>query len=82
MSSASPFESDSIARVPRQIGSAAIETVCLPAVRFVAFWTAVLLPFVLLTLLASGAIVSRPLAAAGLLATNLAALVIGQGYNR
>jgi hypothetical protein len=82
MSSASPFESDSIVRVPRRIGRTAIETVCLPAVRFVAFWTAVLLPFVLLSLLASGAIVARPIAAAGLLATNLVALVIGQGYNR
>jgi hypothetical protein len=82
MSSASPFESDTPGTVPRQIGAAALETVCLPAVRFVGFWTAILLPFVLLALLASGTIVARPFAAAGLLATNLVALVIGQGYNR
>jgi hypothetical protein len=65
-----------------QVGAAALESVCLPALRFVGFWTAVLLPFVLLTLLASGAILTRPVAAAGLLAVNLVALVAGQGYNR
>ena len=82
MSSASPYESDSAVTSRQPVGVAALRTVCLPAVRFVGFWTAVLLPFVLLSLLASGAIVNRPFVAGGLLAVNVTGLMLGRNYNR
>jgi hypothetical protein len=82
MSSASPYESDSAVTPRQQTTVRALQDLCLPAVRFAGFWTAILLPFVLLALLVNGALVTQPLVAGGLLAANLAALVVGQGYNR
>lgn len=46
------------------------------------FWTAVVLPFLYLPLLADGFTGNDPLAFAGLLALNLVALVAGHGYRR
>ncbi|MFT4950335.1 MAG: hypothetical protein ACI9CA_002481 [Natronomonas sp.] len=82
MSNASPYESDSAVTSWQPGGVAALHDACLSAVRFVGFWTAVLLPFVLVTLLASGLIATRPFVAGGLLAVNLAGLVVGRDYNR
>ena len=81
MSNASPLESDSA--VPQQrVDVQSLRQMCLPALRFAGFWTAVLLPFVLVTLLASGLVATRPFVAGGLLAVNLAGLVLGRDYNR
>lgn len=82
MSSASPYESDSAATSPQPIGARFVNEFCVPAVQFVGFWAAVLLPFVLVGLLANGAVVERPSLAGSLLGANLVALVLGQGYNR
>jgi hypothetical protein len=82
MSSASPYESDRAVGSRQLVGVADPRRFCLPAVRCAGFWTAVLLPFVLLTLLASGAIVEQPFVAGGLLAANLAGLVAGRNYKR
>lgn len=82
MSSASACESDTAVTSRQPVGVAVLRNVCLPAVRFASFWTAVLLPFVLLTLLAGGVLAKRPLVAGGLLAVNLTGLVLGRDYNR
>jgi hypothetical protein len=80
MSSASPYESDTPPR--HRVGTMLVRRHCLSAARFVGFWTAVLLPFVLLVLLATGIVAEQPLVAAGLLAANLVSLVVGQDYHR
>ena len=82
MSSASPYGSDRAVTSRQSLGDTALQTHFRPVVRCVAFWTAVLLPFVLVTLLASGVIVEWPFVAGGLLAVNLAGLVVGHEYNR
>jgi hypothetical protein len=82
MSSASPYESDSGVASRQFVGIETLRVACLRVVRFVGFWTAVLLPFVLLTLLATGVAAEQPLVAGGLFAVNLAGLVLGQNYNR
>lgn len=46
------------------------------------FWTAVVLPFVLLTLIALGFAQQSPLAFTGLVTANFAGLVLGRNYNR
>jgi hypothetical protein len=51
-------------------------------VQFVAFWTAVLTPFVLLGLVVAGVVTQYPLVSTGLVATNVAGIVLGNGYNR
>lgn len=48
----------------------------------VGFWTAVVLPFLYLPLLADGFTGNDPLAFAGLLALNVVALIAGHGYRR
>lgn len=48
----------------------------------IGFWTAVVLPFLYLPLLANGFTGNDPLAFAGLLALNVVALVAGHGYRR
>jgi hypothetical protein len=79
MSSASPFETDSIAS--RQVGAQSLRVLGLPA-KFAGFWTAVLSPFVLLGLIASGTVQQSPLLLAGLLLANLVGLVLGRNYKR
>lgn len=51
-------------------------------VRTAGFWTAVALPFVMLVVLATGGAQRHPLAFVGLLAANLAALVLGRNYDQ
>lgn len=64
-----------------QLGAQSRRALELP-VRFVGFWTAIFGPFVLLGLIASGAAQQSPLLLAGLLAANLAGLVVGRNYKR
>lgn len=52
------------------------------AVRFVSFWTAVLLPFAYVPLVATGTVERYPLAFAGLVVANLVAFVLGHDYRR
>ncbi len=82
MSSVSPYESERGAAPRESADSADLRAHFRPAVRCVGFWTAVLLPFALVTLLASGAIVEWPLVAGGLLAVNVAGLVLGREHKR
>lgn len=81
MSNASPLESDPDVSVRTPIAAQALRSICLPAVRFVGFWSAVFLPFVLVTLLASGLAVRSPALVGGLLACNVVGLVLGRNYN-
>lgn len=50
-------------------------------VQFAGFWTAVCMPFVLVGLLASGAVQHSPLLLVALLALNVAGLVAGRNYS-
>jgi hypothetical protein len=50
--------------------------------RFVAFWTAALLPFAYLPLVATGFVERQPLAFGGLLVVNAVAFRLGHGYRR
>jgi hypothetical protein len=50
--------------------------------RFVGFWTAVLTPFVLLALLATGVATQQPLLWGGLVVTNAAGLVLGRDHGQ
>ncbi|MFB6302167.1 MAG: hypothetical protein ABEH78_04835 [Haloferacaceae archaeon] len=52
------------------------------ALQFVAFWTAVLLPFAYLPLLATGFVERHAVAFGGLLIANAAAFRLGHGYRR
>ena len=81
MSSASMYETDSAAT--EQPIVAAVEWINpkLP-VRFVGFWTAVLMPFVLLSLLVIGVAQQSPELLGGLLVANVAGLVLGKDYKR
>jgi hypothetical protein len=81
MSSASPFESDTTAPI-RRVAAQPLQRVCLPAIRFVGFWTAVLLPFVLVSMLVTGLAAQSPSLVGGLLACNVAGLVLGRNHNR
>jgi hypothetical protein len=51
-------------------------------VRAVGFWTAVLLPFVLLGLIAAGVAQQSPLLFTGLVTANVTALVVGRDYKQ
>ncbi|MFB6280686.1 MAG: hypothetical protein ABEH40_01540 [Haloferacaceae archaeon] len=50
--------------------------------RFVAFWTAILLPFAYLPLLATGFVERHPAAFGVLLLVNAAVVRLGHGYRR
>lgn len=50
--------------------------------RFVSFWTATLLPFAYLPLLATGFVERHPFAFGGLLLANAVAFRLGHGYRR
>lgn len=77
MSNASPIGSKSLPRLNRQ-PRRALE---LP-MRFAGFWTAVVVPFVLLGLIVSGEVLQSPALFAALLGANLAGLVVGRNYKR
>ncbi len=81
MSSASPLRSESAAST-RWLPAASIERVLRSPVQFVGFWAAIVLPFVLVAMLATGQATQHPSLAGGLLASNLAGLLLGRGYNR
>lgn len=50
--------------------------------RFVGFWTAICVPFVLLGMFASGVAQDSPELLAALLAVNFVGLVVGRNYKR
>jgi len=80
VASASQYDTGRTATYRQAVGDADLRTRCRPAVRCVGFWTAVLAPFVLLTLLATGVLVEHPLVAGGLFGANLVGLVVGHEY--
>ena len=80
MSSASPFSDSAASDQPT--GSEALRINPELPVRFVGFWTAVLMPFVLLGLLAVGTVQQSPELLTALLAANVAGLVLGKDYKR
>jgi hypothetical protein len=82
MSSASPYESDRAVGSRQLVAVVDPRRICLPAGRCAGFWTAVLLPFVLLTLLVGGVAAEQPFVAGGLLAATLAGLVAGRTHKR
>lgn len=68
--------------IPPQAGVAALRSSIAPSVQFLGFWTAVVVPFVLLGLTVAGLVTQYPLVLTGLLAANVAGLVLGKGYNQ
>jgi hypothetical protein len=76
MSSATPL--DPIASTDRQTLQSAVEY----PVRLLGFWSAIVMPFVILSLLATGAAQQSPALVGGLMAANVAALVLGKEYKR
>ena len=50
--------------------------------RLLGFWSAVVLPFVLLALIATGIAQQSPLMTAGLVTANVTGLVLGKEYNQ
>lgn len=65
-----------------QTGIASLRAGVVSPVRFLGFWLAVLAPFVLLGLILTGFAAEQPLATTGVLAGNVAGLVVGSDYNR
>jgi hypothetical protein len=81
MASASPFRSESAVRTrQRTVGS--LRRVLRPYAEFLGFWAAVILPFALLALVASGIATQYPTVAAALVVGNLAGLRLGRSYKR
>jgi hypothetical protein len=81
MSSASPFNTDSTSSERSNATDVLRINPQLP-VRFVGFWTAVVTPFVLLSLVALGMTQQSPGLLTALLVVNLAGLVVGKDYKR
>lgn len=81
MASASPY-SDSAARTRQRSVVQPLHRLVGPAIRFVGFWAAIVLPFVLLALTATGLATRHPAVAAGLVVGNLAGLRLGRNYKR
>lgn len=52
-----------------------------PPVQFLGFWTAIISPFVLMSVVAAGVTTQYPLVVATLLFANIAGLVIGRNYS-
>jgi len=80
MSSASPFRR-SAPDVPVS-GAQWLESLAVSTAQFAGFWSAVVLPFALLGMIASGLTAGQAPLFAALLACNLVALRAGRGYNR
>lgn len=80
MSNASPTSRKS-ASSGKPFGAQSLQKLESPA-RFVGFWMAVITPFVLLGLLASGVVHQSPLLLSGLLSANVGGLVLGRDYKR
>jgi len=76
MSSATPL--DPITSTDRQTLQSAVEY----PVRLLGFWSAVVIPFVILSLFAAGVAQQSPAVVGGLVAANVAGLVLGKEYKR
>lgn len=76
MSSATP--SDSIPGTDRQRFHSAVGY----PFRLLGFWSAVILPFAILSLLVAGVAQQSPALIAGLVAANVVGLVLGKDYKR
>ncbi len=81
MSSASPFRSDSAASTQQRLVEQPLRGAA-TACRFAGFWAAVVLPFVLLSLVATGLAADHPTVAGSLLVGNVVGLALGRNYNR
>lgn len=82
MASASPIQSESAAGTQQRSEVPSLQATLRPAVQFAGFWAAVVLPFVLLTLIATGSVTQHPTLAAGVVAGNTVGLMLGRGYKR
>jgi hypothetical protein len=76
MSSATP--SDLTLSTDREAFQSAVEY----PFRLLGFWSAVILPFVIVSLLAAGIAQQSPALIGGLVAANIAGLVLGKDYKR
>jgi len=81
MSTSTPSARDRFAAPAWSALLAQFATILLRPVQFTAFWTAVVLPFVLFPMFMSGYASEQFLLFVALLATNVVALVVGRGYN-
>jgi hypothetical protein len=63
-------------------GDIGLRTSIVSPVQFLGFWTAVVSPFLLLGLVVAGLAMDYPLVLTGLLAANVAGIVLGNGYDR
>lgn len=75
----SAFPSDSSAE--SEYGQSNLRTTVAYPLRLIGFWSAIVLPFVLLGLLAAGVAQGSPALLAGLVGANIAGLVLGREYN-
>lgn len=76
----SAFPSDSTA--DNEYNASTLRAVVEYPLRMLGFWAAVILPFVLLSLLVVGIAQQSPALVTGLVGANVAALVLGKEYNR
>jgi len=81
MSSASPFHRSRPRSGPRP-GVGRLGTLLTHSARCVGFWSAVVIPFVLLGLVVAGSAVEHAGALGALLAANVLALRLGHDYRR
>lgn len=77
---ATSSQSNSVRPAVRRVFDNPRRTALAP-VRFVGFWSAVVLPLALAPMLFSGFASANPLVFGGLLAANLVAAAVGRGYN-
>lgn len=52
-----------------------------PPIRFLGFWTAIISPFILMSVVGAGVTTQYPLVVATVLFANIAGLVIGRNYS-
>lgn len=77
----SAFPSDATAGGD-QFGIDSLKTIVEYPLRLLGFWVAIVLPFVLLTLVAAGVAQQSPTLFTGLVTANVAGLVLGKDYKR
>lgn len=77
----SAFPSDQSAG-EEQFGIESIRTAVEYPARMLGFWTAIVLPFVLLVLIVLGVAQQSPTLTTGLVTANIAGLVLGKDYKR
>ncbi|MFC7140669.1 hypothetical protein ACFQMA_12675 [Halosimplex aquaticum] len=81
MSSASPFRR-SVPELSSNRGARFLQSLLVGSAQFAGFWSAVVLPFAMLALVASGSAAERAPLFAALLIANVVALRLGHGYNQ